>query len=202
MKTTTTMWLTHYKIVCVYPCLESLPGGGGGARAPVPPPAESAPAYHKLCLHIAQFNSAVFTSTENRRTRSFSSIDVIMKINGKVRVSHCWIDCTEFDNAICLPDTFVFKTLAIETNLYGILVEFQDFISQKVVKNVIEPPSTRQTLQEDENHFPVVRMFLREFSLKQCAETSVHKTTHPAVTKMTIVNFLVNVLQHNFNKQF
>ena len=44
------------------------------------------------------------------------------------------------------PDTFVFKTLAIETNLCGFLVEFQDFISQKVVKNVIEPPSTRQTL--------------------------------------------------------
>ena len=51
----------------------------------------------------------------------------------------------------CLLDTFVFKTLAIETNLYGFLVEFQDFISQKVVKNVIEPPSTRQTLWEDEN---------------------------------------------------
>ena len=61
------------------------------------------------------------------------------------------------------------------------------------------PPNT---LRGREYHFPVVRMFLREFSHKQCAETSVHKTTHPAVTKMTIVNFLVNVLQHNFNKQF
>ena len=60
----------------------------------------------------------------------------------------------------------------------------------------------RNTLRGREYHFPVVRMFLREFSHKQCAETSVHKTTHPAVTKMTIVNFLVNVLQHNFNKQF
>ena len=65
--------------------------------------------------------------------------------------THFLIDCTEFDNAIRLPDTFVFKTLAIETNLYGFLVEFQDFISQKVIKNVIEPPSTRQTLLEDEN---------------------------------------------------
>ena len=55
------------------------------------------------------------------------------------------------------------------------------------------PPNT---LRGREYHFPVVRMFLREFSHKQCAETSVHKTTHPAVTKMTIVNFLVNVLQH------
>ena len=61
------------------------------------------------------------------------------------------------------------------------------------------PPNT---LRGREYHFPVVRMFLREFSNKQCAETSVHKTTHPSVTKMTIVNFLVNVLQHNFNKQF
>ena len=61
------------------------------------------------------------------------------------------------------------------------------------------PPNTSRGR---EYHFPVVRMFLREFSHKQCAETSVHKTTHPAVTKMTIVNFLVNVLQHNFNKQF
>ena len=40
-----------------------------------------------------------------------------------------------------LPDTFVFKTHAIQTNLYGFLVEFQDFISQKAVKNVIQPPS-------------------------------------------------------------
>ena len=61
------------------------------------------------------------------------------------------------------------------------------------------PPNT---LRGREYHFPVVRMFLREFSHKQCAETSVHKTTHPAVTKMTIVNFLVKVFQHNFNKQF
>ena len=61
------------------------------------------------------------------------------------------------------------------------------------------PPNT---LRGREYHFPVVRMFLREVSHKQCAETSEHKTTHPAVTKMTIVNFLVNVLQHNFNKQF
>ena len=30
---------------------------------------------HQLCLHITQFNSVPFTSTENRRTRSFSSID-------------------------------------------------------------------------------------------------------------------------------
>ena len=53
-----------------------------------------------------------------------------------------------------------------------------------------------------EYQFPVVRVFLREFSHKQCAETFVHRATHPAVTKMTIVIFLVNVLQHNFNKQF
>ena len=31
--------------------------------------------YHKLCLRITPFNSVLFTSTENRRTRSFSSID-------------------------------------------------------------------------------------------------------------------------------
>ena len=58
------------------------------------------------------------------------------------------------------------------------------------------------TLREREYNFPVVRMFLREFSHKQCAETSVHRATYHAVTKMTIVNFLVNVLQHNFNKLF
>ena len=51
----------------------------------------------------------------------------------------------------CLPGTFVSKTLAIETNLYGFLVEFQNFISQNGVNNVIEPPSTRQILLEDEN---------------------------------------------------
>ena len=61
------------------------------------------------------------------------------------------------------------------------------------------PPNT---LKEREYNFPVVRMFLREFSHKQCAETSVHRATHHAVTKMTIVNFLVKVLQHNLNKQF
>ena len=36
--------------------------------------------------------------------------------------------------------------LNVPTPLYGFLAEFHDFISQKVVKNVIEPPSTRQTL--------------------------------------------------------
>ena len=41
---------------------------------------------------------------------------------------------------------FRFQNIAIESNLYRFLVEFQDFISQKVVKNVIEPHSTRQTL--------------------------------------------------------
>ena len=46
----------------------------------------------------------------------------------------------------CLPDTFVFKTLVIETYLYGFLVEYQDLISQKAVKNAFEPPSSRQTL--------------------------------------------------------
>ena len=46
----------------------------------------------------------------------------------------------------CLPDTFVLKKVAIETDLYGFLDEFQDFISQKAAKNVIEPPSTRKTL--------------------------------------------------------
>ena len=61
------------------------------------------------------------------------------------------------------------------------------------------PPNT---LREREYNLRVVRMFLHEFSHKQCAETSVHRATHHAVTKMTIVNFLVNVLQHNFNKQF
>ena len=34
MKMTTKMWLTHYKIVCIYPCLESLPGG----HVPLCPP--------------------------------------------------------------------------------------------------------------------------------------------------------------------
>ena len=34
MKTTTKMWWTHYKIVCIYPCLESLPGG----HVPLCPP--------------------------------------------------------------------------------------------------------------------------------------------------------------------
>ena len=45
-------------------------------------------------------------------------------------------------------------------------------------------------------------MFLHAFSQKQCAETSVQRATHPAVTKMTIVILWFYVLQHNFNKQF
>ena len=54
MKTTTKMWLTHYKTVCIYPCLESLPGGGGG-HVPLCPPAESAPgfkSYHEVNLNF------------------------------------------------------------------------------------------------------------------------------------------------------
>ena len=85
------------------------------------------------------------------------------------------------------------------------LVEFQDFISQNGVNNVIEPPPPiypPNTLRGREYHFQVVRLFLCEFSHKPCAETSVQRTTHLAVTKMTIVSFLVNVLQHNFNKHF
>ena len=39
------------------------------------------------------------------------------------------------------------------------------------------------TLRGREYHFPVVRMFLRAFSPKQWAETSVHKGKHPSVTK-------------------
>ena len=66
----------------------------------------------------------------------------------------------------------------------------------------LNPFYLSNTLRGREYHFPVVRMFLREFSQKQCAETSVHRGTHPAVTQMTIVNFLVHVVQHNFNKQF
>ena len=50
----------------------------------------------------------------------------------------------------CFPTIFVFKTLAIETNLYGLLVEFQDFIS-KAAKNVTEPLSTRKSSYENEN---------------------------------------------------
>ena len=65
--------------------------------------------------------------------------------------------------------------------------------------NPFYPPNT---LRGREYHFPVVRLFLREFSHKQCAETSVQRTTRLAVTKMTIVSFLVNVSLHNFNKQF
>ena len=81
----------------------------------------------------------------------------------------------------------------------GWSLNFRILYHKKAVKNVIEPPSTRQSLYYN---FPVVRMFLHAFSHKQCAETSVHGATHLAVTKMTIVNFFVNILQHNFNKQF
>ena len=55
MKTRTKMWLTHYKIVCIYPCLESLPGGGG--HVPLCPPAESAP---DVGLVIVQFSQNCF----------------------------------------------------------------------------------------------------------------------------------------------
>ena len=58
------------------------------------------------------------------------------------------------------------------------------------------------TLRGREYHFPVVRMFLRAFSIKQWAETSVHKATHTAVTKMTIVKLWFKVLLHIFTKQF
>ena len=37
--------------------------------------------YHKLYLHITQFNSVLFVSTENRRTRSFSSIDLSFTVD-------------------------------------------------------------------------------------------------------------------------
>ena len=102
----------------------------------------------------------------------------------------------------CLPDTFVFKALAIETNLYGFLDDFQVSITKSPKECHWTPFYPPNTLREREYNFPVVRMFLREFSHKQWAETSVHRATHLAVTKMTIVNFLDNVLQHNFNKQF
>ena len=58
----------------------------------------------------------------------------------------------------------------------------------------IYPPIT---LRGREYYFPVVRMFLRAFSPKQLAETSVHRTTHPTVTKLCF-----NVLLHIFTKQF
>ena len=58
------------------------------------------------------------------------------------------------------------------------------------------------TLRGREYHFPVVRMFLRAFSPKQWAETSVHKGKHPSVTKMTIVDLCFNVSLHIFAKQF
>ena len=58
------------------------------------------------------------------------------------------------------------------------------------------------TLRGREYYFPVVRMFLRAFSPKQLAETSVHRATHPTVTKMTIVKLCFNVLLHIFTKQF
>ena len=61
------------------------------------------------------------------------------------------------------------------------------------------PPNT---LMGREYHFQVVRMFLRSFSHKQYAESSIHRAIHPAVTKMITVSFAVNVLQHNLNKQF
>ena len=58
------------------------------------------------------------------------------------------------------------------------------------------------TLRGREYYFPVVRMFLHAFSPKQLAETSVHRATHPTVTKMTIVKLCFNVLLHIFAKQF
>ena len=58
------------------------------------------------------------------------------------------------------------------------------------------------TLRGREYHFPVVRMFLRAFSPKQWAETSVHKGKHPSVTKMTIVDLSFNVSLHIFAKHF
>ena len=56
------------------------------------------------------------------------------------------------------------------------------------------------TLRGREYHFPVVRMFLRAFSPKQWAETSVHKGKHPSLTKMTIVDLCFNVSLHIFAK--
>ena len=98
---------------------------------------------------------------------------------------------------------FRFQNTCNRNNLYGFLVKFQDFIITKSCKEChwtpFYPPNT---LRGRECHFSVVRMFLCEFYLKQRADTSKHRGTHPVVTKMTIVNFLVNVLQHNFNKQF
>ena len=83
----------------------------------------------------------------------------------------------------CLPDTFVFKTLAIETNLYGSLVEFQEFISQKAVKNVIEPFLPAQHFKRTRISLPSCTDVSAWISHKQWAETSVHRRTHLAVTK-------------------
>ena len=58
------------------------------------------------------------------------------------------------------------------------------------------------TLRGREYYFTVVRMFLRAFSPKLVAETSVHRATHPTVTKMPIVKLCFNVLLHIFTKQF
>ena len=47
------------------------------------------------------------------------------------------------------------------------------------------------TLRGREYHFPVVRMFLRAFSPKQWAETSVHKGKHPSVTKWLLSTYIL-----------
>ena len=45
------------------------------------------------------------------------------------------------------------------------------------------------TLRGREYYFPVVRMFLRAFSPKQLAETSVHRATHPPSQKWLLSNY-------------
>ena len=103
----------------------------------------------------------------------------------------------------CLPVTFVFKKTCNRNKFVWVSRWISGFYIIKSCKEChwtpFYPPNT---LRGREYHFQVVRMFLREISHKQCAETSVHRETQHAVTRMTIVNFLVNVLQHTFNKQF
>ena len=91
----------------------------------------------------------------------------------------------------CLPDTFVFKTSAIEKPIFRVSRWISGLYIKQIYKEYHWTPFYAQiTLRGREYQFPVARMFLRIFSPKQCAETSVHKSSHlpppppPPVTKI------------------
>ena len=134
MKTTTKMWWTHYKIVCIYPCLESLPGG---ARAPVPPrlnpplrfankQQNDADAIVKktLCLcHKTYVICICWPSPDrgHRRSHRFKET-VICSISGCIKSFRCclaWLNVTKIISVWTSRKRLAFNERVHKHGIYG-----------------------------------------------------------------------------------